>query len=98
MLGTYKDGRQLYTGRSCCNTLAGPAATPRPQTIAMAIAARLTAVSKMTAGGKRACGPALAAFVIVPPTKVLERQSDRRCHICERDGHVYCFAACDPKS
>src|SRR3981189_1551123 len=79
-------------------TLAGPAATPRPQTIAMAIAARLTAVSKMTAGGKRACGPAPGAFAIVPPTKVLERQSDGRCHICERDGHVYCFAPCDPKS
>jgi hypothetical protein len=37
-------------------------------------------------------------FVIIPPIKVLKSQPDGRCHICERDGHVYCFAPCDPKS
>ncbi|MFZ5783994.1 MAG: hypothetical protein ACOY4R_27665 [Pseudomonadota bacterium] len=37
-------------------------------------------------------------FLPVPPDRLLSRQSDGRCHICERGGYVFCFAPCDPKS
>ena len=90
MHGTYKDWRQPDTGGSCCNaqTADDPNGDCRPTT------------GYVGDGGwwRARVRPGPDGFVIIPPIKVLTRQPDGRCHICEGDGRVYCFAPCDPKS
>ena len=37
-------------------------------------------------------------FVPVSPLKLVKPAADGRCHVCERNGSILCFAPCDPRS
>lgn len=83
----YQHWKQPDNGGSCCRALTpdDPNGDCRPT------------VGYMV-DGQWMARVAPGRFVPVPASKILRRQSDGRCHVCERGGTIYCFAPCDPKS
>lgn len=86
----YKQWQRPDIGGSCCNALTpdSPSGDCRPT------------VGYLGDDGwwRARIKPGPNGFVSVPPAKLVPRDPDGRCHVCERNGSVLCFAPCDPRS